>query len=100
MQNLAKIAVSTLEGEPMSEGSEPKRQLSIYLPKDLDRDILYEVLQRKERERTYSVTAFMEEASRLYLMVLRYQKEARSTQTPYEFTMGAMKTFLDLNKRK
>lgn len=70
-----------MEGDTMQDKENaPKRQVNVYFPKDLDRDIQTEVFNRKEFERTYSVTAFVEDASRLCLMVLRYQKEPAQTK--------------------
>lgn len=99
--NLSKIDVSTTEGDTMlDKENAPKRQVNVYFPKDLDDDVADAVHARKKTERTYSTTALVEEATRLYLMVLRYHKEARSIQTPYDFTRDSLKTFLDSTKKR
>lgn len=100
MPHFAKIGVSTLEGDTMLEDTSPKIQVNVYLTKDTHRDLQALVFQRKEQDRTYSVTRLVNDAIAIYFMVLRYHKESRSTHSVYDFVLGAVKTFLDSQRSR
>jgi hypothetical protein len=98
--NFAKIGVSTMEGDTMPQDTGPKRQVNVYFPEDTHLELQSLTLERKRTDRSYSVTQLVNDAVSLYLMVLRYHRESRSTQSVYDFTLGALKTFLDSSRSR
>lgn len=101
MQNLAKIGLSTMEGDSMPSIEEgPKRQVNVYFTEDTHNELYDLSNERKKADRTYSVTRLVNEAVTLYLMALRFHKESRSPQSLYDFVLGALKTFRDSERSR
>jgi hypothetical protein len=74
------------EKEEMSE----KRQVSYWVDPEIDEAITDEVFARKKRDRLYSATKLTNEALRIYLMVIRLQREFGDISEPYDLVRSAL----------
>lgn len=79
-----------LEGKEDKEEMSEKRQVSYWVDPDIDEAITDEVFARKKKDRLYSATKLTNEALRIYLMVIRLQREFGDVSEPYDLVRSAL----------
>ncbi len=89
VQNPKFLPVQKAERDEMPNPK--KRATNIYIDLDIDHQIRDYVHDRARGEPMYSLTRFINDAARTYLLALQYQAKAKDVQETLEYVRDALK---------